>query len=184
MSSQNSLLSLPHDVLLIILQSDSLGARELCHLESCNVALRRMVDDELWKQTFLHQRHCNALREPDNWKKEFARRSSWSHGWRQLVAATSPCVQQMRFSGVQTHTQKLRRFAMKMVSGGSVCVSPLPKLDTHVVDPTEPTCFATIGSALAHARPFDRVSVRGLQLLLLLDQMSKHARALELRAKV
>ena len=131
-----SLLCLPHDVLLIVLQQEVLGARELCYLEMCCTCLKRMIDDSVWKQAFLNHRHCNALREPECWKKEFARRDSWSHGWRQLVScsAAAPVPQPLRLgSQVSAHTQKLRRFAMKMVSG-SAPTPALPKQITHVVD--------------------------------------------------
>eukprot|EP00966_Prymnesium_polylepis_P284552 6574142-Prymnesium_polylepis.1 len=154
-----TLLSLPQDLVNIILQQESLGASELCCLELCNSSLKQMIDDEIWKQAFLHQRHCNALHEPESWKKEYARRDSWSHGWRQLAAGSlPPAPQQLRFSA---HTQKLRRFAMKMVSGHvpSLC---LPKQITLVVDvnSSEGGCFCTIGAALALAQPFDRILVR------------------------
>lgn len=159
MTSKPELLALPVDVLLTILQQSSLGARELCRLELCNSCLLHLIDEQVWKQAFLHRRHFNALREPESWKKEFARRDSWSISWRQLIACSSPPAPQ-RFSGhVSAHTQKLRRFAMKMVSSSG---SGSPKRATHIVDANggEPGCFSTITAALAYAQPFDRVLVR------------------------
>ena len=138
-----SLFALPHDVVLLVLQQDSLGARELCYLELCCANLRRLVDDERWKQAFLHHRHCNALREPDSWKEEFARRVRSSQDWRQLVT-----------TGLRRRRARLPRFIVKLLSG-----LPAPVL-THIVDPTDARCFSTISSALACARPFDRVLVR------------------------
>ena len=58
------------------------------------------------------------------------------------------------------HAQKLRRLAMKMVSGNAPL--ELPKHVTHVVDADggEPGAFTTIGAAIAFAQPFDRLLVR------------------------
>ena len=154
-----SLLNLPVDVLLCVLQQPCIGARELCRLEVCCRALQALVDDQIWRTAFLSQRRCNALREPECWKQEFARRDSWSRGWRQLITCSHMPLPHMRLGG---HTQKLRRFALKIMSPSSNPPSPPPPLfKTHVVDARglEPGSHTTIGSALAKAKPFDVVMV-------------------------
>ena len=149
------LASLPEDVLLIVLQQDSLGAYELCSLEMCNTMLRRMIDEDLWKQAFLRQRLCNALQEPYNWKQEAACRSAWSSGWRKLGIA-----RRLPPSNVRGRAQILCRLVKQMgCTGSPACVAPSEK-GTHIVDPNDPRCFMTIGSALARASPFDKVHVR------------------------
>ena len=159
-----SLLGLPSDVLLLILQQPSLGARELCRLEQCSRLLRDLCDDEVWRCAFLQHRRPIALREPEDWKHEYARRHTWSRSWRHLASASpsshSSSSMQMRFSG---YTQKLKRFALK-VAAGSPGASGLPHQATHVVDPRaalrgDPNACATICDALVRARPFDIVLV-------------------------
>ena len=148
-----SLLALPSDVLLTVLQSPGLGPRELCRLERCCTGLLALVDDTVWRQAFLLHRRTNVLREPENWKEEFARRDAWSRSWRQLITcAQMPCPN-MRLGG---HTQKLRRFALKMMSGGPAPTPP-PSSSTLVVDgrSTDPRVCNTISAAMAKARPFD-----------------------------
>ncbi len=149
-----SLLALPTDLLTTVLQQEPIGARELCRLEACASALKHAIDEPIWRTAFLQQRRSNALREPDNWKHEFARRDSWSRGWRQLIACTHMPLPNMRLGG---HTQKLRRFALKIMS--SAPVAPSPKYATHLVDPRglEPGSHPTISAALARAKPYDVV---------------------------
>lgn len=161
MSGSFSLLCLPSDILFTVLQeSESIGARELCRLEATCTTLRSMIDDTVWRGAFLHHRRVNALREPDCWKQEFARRDAWSRSWRQLVA----CNHQMSSSNMRLagHTQKLRRFAMKMMAG-AVSLSPTvpTSVNTLIVDPrgAHPGAFPTIGAALARAKPFDVVMI-------------------------
>ena len=60
-------------------------------LLSLSLMRGRMVDDQVWRSVFLAQRRCNALREPDSWKQEYARRDSWSRGWRQLLTRSRQC---------------------------------------------------------------------------------------------
>ena len=102
------------------------------------------------------------LRDPDCWKQEFTRRDMWSRDWRQIIGASSPA--NLQRLGAQT--QKLRRFALKMMTG---CPSPTGggggrpyKYDVIVVDPTgsEKGSFGTISAALAQAKNFDVVYVR------------------------
>ena len=153
-SSGFSLLALPTDLLTTVLQQASIGARELCCLEACASALKNVIDESIWRTVFLHQRRPNALREPENWKQEFARRDSWSSGWRQLIASANMSIPNTRLGG---HTQKLRRFALKIMS--SVPISPSPKYMTHIVDPRglQPGSHLTINDALARAKPYDVV---------------------------
>ena len=99
--------------------------------------------EDLWKRVFLRCRHCPALTDQCNWKTELARRDGWSRSWRQLVT-----------TGLRRRRARLPRFIVKLLSG-----LPAPVL-THIVDPTDARCFSTISSALACARPFDRVLVR------------------------
>ncbi|KAL1495643.1 hypothetical protein AB1Y20_016510 [Prymnesium parvum] len=148
--SQMNLLALPHDVLLYILQQDSLDPRSLCRLESTCRTLRQVIDERIWRRAFLGHRHCNALHPPASWKAEYARRTAWSRDWRGL-------------SGTHPHARappahKLRRFALKVMSGGVLSRPPRPH--THSVDPSDPACHATIHAALLAAAPFDRVLVR------------------------
>lgn len=153
-SSGFSLLALPTDLLTTVLQQASIGARELCCLEACASALKNAIDESIWRTVFLHQRRPNALREPENWKQEFARRDSWSSGWRQLIASANMPIPNTRLGG---HTQKLRRFALKIMS--SVPISPSPKYMTHIVDPRglQPGSHLTINDALSRAKPYDVV---------------------------
>ena len=148
------LLALPSDVLLTVLQQPCLGPRELCRLELCCTAISQLIDDTVWRQTFLLHRRTNALREPENWKQEYARRDQWSRSWRQLITnAQTPCPSMQRLGG---HTQKLRRFALKMMSG-SPPPPPPPQFATHIVDQrsTDPRHSTTITAAIAKAKPFD-----------------------------
>ena len=148
------LLALPSDLLLTVLQQSPIGAQELCRLECCATALKSAVDESVWRGAFLAARRCNALREPDNWKQEFARRDAWSRGWRQLIACTHMPLPHMRLGG---HTQKLRRFALKIMS--SAPVAPTPQYGTHIVDQRGVIAGShpSIASALARAKPFDVV---------------------------
>ena len=108
-----SLLSLPNDCLVSTLMQSSLGARELCRLEQTCKSLLSLCDESVWRTAFLQHRRRNALREPESWKQEYARRDSWSRSWRQLITCTHMPCSHLRLGG----TQKLRRFAMKMMSG-------------------------------------------------------------------
>ena len=162
-----SLTNLPNDVLRILLVQKSIGATELCALECTAWLLRQLIDDNVWQHAFLQRRRCNVLREPDCWKQEFSRRDLWSRDWRQIIGCSSPA--HLQRLGAQT--QKLRRFAIKMMtgcpspSGGSPSgTRPGRQCDTHVVDPTGLCAggrvFSTITAALAHAKPYDTVLVR------------------------
>ena len=151
------MLALPSDVLLTVLQQPCLGPRELCRLERCCSLLKEMVDDTVWQQVFLLHRRTNALHVPENWKQEYARRDAWSRSWRQLITcAQMPAHTGMRLGG---HTQKLRRFAMKMMVGTPS--PPQPLCMTHRVDPrsTDPRVSTTITAALFKAKPFDVILV-------------------------
>ena len=153
-----SLLALPGDILLTVLQQPCLGPKELCRLELCCSALCALVDDTVWRQTFLLHRRSNALQEPENWKREYARRDQWSRSWRQLITgAQMPCPHMQRLGG---HTQKLRRFALKMMSG-TPPPPPPPQFATHIVDQrsTDPRHSKTISDAMAKAKPFDVVLI-------------------------
>lgn len=153
-----SLLALPTDLLITVLHQATIGAQELCCLEECASALKAAVDEEIWRAAFLNERRSNALREPDSWKSEFARRESWSRGWRQLgTSSQTPACAPTRLGG---HTQKLRRFALKMISTVPAAPPP-PQYATYVVDPrgSETGSFPTISSALMRAKPFDTILV-------------------------
>lgn len=152
-----TLLALPSDLLTCVLQQPCIQARELCRLEACSKMLQGMVDDQVWRSVFLAQRRCNALREPDSWKQEYARRDSWSRGWRQLLTSSTSPPQSSAW--VTHHTQKLRRFALKMISTSPLSVTS--HSTTHIVEPTgaEPGSFLTINAALEAAKPFDVVLV-------------------------
>jgi len=159
-----SLTNLPNDILRILLVQSGIGASELCALECTAWLLRQLIDDSVWQHAFLQRRRCNVLREPDCWKQEFSRRDLWSRDWRQIIGYNSPA--HLQRLGAQT--QKLRRFALKMMTGcptpagGSPGGSRPRQYDTHVVDPTGAGrgVFTTITAALAHAKPFDMVLVR------------------------
>lgn len=166
MVASKTLLSLPQDVLLVVLRQEAIGARELCCLEMTCHELASLVDDTLWRGAFLMSRHCNALREPGNWKQEYARRASWSHEWRQHTSTSYHTPQLMRIGGQMAKTpEKLKRFALKVIGAQppspSVAAPRFPHA-THVVDPAgaEVGCFATISEAVAHAAPYARVLVR------------------------
>lgn len=154
-----NLLWLPHDILLAILQQPSIGPVELCRLERCSQALRKHVDNSIWHGAFLLHRRCNALSVPDSWKQEFARRDSWSRGWRQLVSGYT-LLSQPRVCGQVSAPQKLRRFALKMIQ--SAHILPHPRFDTLVVDPnaSDPNTFSTINAALLCCKPYDIIVVR------------------------
>jgi nitrous oxidase accessory protein NosD len=156
---------LPTDLLRHILVQRGIGPRELCTLECTAWLFRQLADDDAWRHAFLEHRRCNVLREPECWKLELTRRTMWSRNWRQIIGSGSPA--QLRL-GMQT--QKLRRFAQKMISGAACApgssgpssgLARLRAYDTHVVDPTGVTagCFLTITAALAHAMPFDVILV-------------------------
>ena len=149
------LLSLPSDILLTVLQQPSLGPRELCRLELTCTALKQMVDDTVWRLAFLAARRTSALRAPENWKQEFARRDAWSRSWRQLITCAQVPCPSTRGGFASGHTQKLRRFALKMMSGSAPPQPPL--FATHSVDchSSDPRAFTTITAALAKAKPFD-----------------------------
>ena len=158
-----SLTMLPLDVLHTILLQRGIGARELCALESTCLMFRQLVDEAAWQHAFVQRRRVNVLRAPQGWKQELSRRELWSRDWRQLVGCSSPT--QVRLG---LPTQKLRRLAAKMFYGceGSsssvASAGPRPhRHDTHAVDPSGriPKSFATIGAALAHAKPYDLVLV-------------------------
>ena len=95
-----TLLALPQDVLLAVLQQPGIGPLELCRVELSCRFLRKLVDNSIWRQAFLQFRHCNALREPEDWKQEYARRDSWSRGWRQMLSGQpqSTTPHQLRLS--------------------------------------------------------------------------------------
>jgi len=147
--SSFALLELPIDVVLRVLEHPCMLARDLCRIEACNKMLQGLVDDMVWKGAFLTQRRCNTLREPGCWKQEYARRESWSRGWRNLPTSL-PSSLRRPLSG-----QTLRRFALK-------CMTPAPPPPTtHIVDASGavPGSFPTIGAALKRAKPFDSVLV-------------------------
>ena len=158
-----SLTMLPLDVLHTILLQRGVAARELCALESTCLMFKQLIDEETWQHAFLQRRRVNVLRAPQGWKQELSRREMWSRDWRQIVGCSSPA--QVRLG---LPTQKLRRFAVKMFYGceGSsssvASAGPRPhRHDTHAVDPSGSilNSFATIGAALAHAKPYDVVLV-------------------------
>ena len=154
---------LPLDLLRYVLVQRAVGPRELCVLEQTSKLFRSLVDEEAWKHAFLEHRRCNVLREPECWKLELTRRTMWSRNWRQIVGSSS--ASHLRL-GLQT--QKLRRFAQKMITGGGCLDNPgcgyarTRPYATHVVDPTGVSagCFLTITAALAYAQPFDVILVK------------------------
>jgi hypothetical protein len=167
---QGLLLALPSDVLLSILQQATLGPRDLCRLEATCSTFQTLIDDSVWQNAFLHRRRTNALHTPQTWKEEYARRDTWSRGWREISQhsshfaghagpASADGTQRSLLAGP---TQKLRRFALKMMSGAQL--SATAQYGTHVVDylraeAGDVSVFATIGEAIAHARPFDTILV-------------------------
>ena len=162
-SEQLTLDMLPHDVLRLFLLQEGIGAAELCSLECTAWVFKQLVDEEAWRHAFLQRRRCNVLREPAGWKQELSRREMWSRDWRQIVGCGSPAQARLGLP-----TQKLRRFAQKMLYGGCEGASavtsagPRPRTyDTHIVDKTgaTPQCFTTISAALAQAKPYDIVLV-------------------------
>ena len=158
-ASGKTLLELPNDCLLATLQSTGLTALELCRLEQTCKAIRAIIDEQVWMTVFLQHRRRNALRDPESWKQEYARRDSWSRSWRQLITGAHMPSAGMRLGG---HANKLRRFALKMMTGAQS--SPPSLYATHVVSASraarnEPGVFATISAAIAKARPFDVVLI-------------------------
>ena len=148
------LVGLPSDLTLLILLN--LGPRELCRCELTCRSLRLLIDDSLWRNAFLQRRRCNAVSPPSNWKREFARRDVWSRDWRQLVGSVAPAP-----SFVQ-HTQKLKRFALKIMASPPASTSPTfggLRSCTLVVDADDPRCYPTINAAVDAARPFDTILV-------------------------
>ena len=112
-----SLIMLPQDVLLTLLQQAAITPNELCSLERSCTALRKLIDNNTWQHVFLQLRRCNTLREPDSWKQEYARRESWSRGWRSLSCGIQPLANNtpLRICGQASAPQKLRRFARSAV---------------------------------------------------------------------
>ena len=164
-SSGVTLSHLPHDVLLTILQQ-GLGPRELCRLEQCSKQFRELVDEQIWRGAFLRRRRANALRDPSSWKQEYARRDLWSRDWRQLIechcsgSATPSARSALGVSRqVSLHTQKLRRFALKMMAAANPGSPSKGSTSALVVDPNTHGAFATIGAAIARAKPFDTILV-------------------------
>ena len=160
-----SLLSLPLDVLLVILQHSSLGPCELCRLEQTCRTVHSLIDDEVWRAVFLQHRRPIALREPVTWKQEYAKRYTWSRSWRHLATA-SPTASHHSYSSsalqMRLATQKLRRFALKMMSGSPGAGHQ--QQVALVVDPAAaargaPGVYPTISAALAKARPFETILV-------------------------
>ena len=148
------LVGLPSDLTLLILLN--LGPRELCRCELTCRSLRLLIDDSLWRNAFLQRRRCNAVSPPSNWKQEYARRDLWSRDWRQLVGSVAPAP-----SFVQ-HTQKLKRFALKIMASPPASTSPTfggLRSCTLVVDADDPRCYPTINAAVDAARPFDTILV-------------------------
>ena len=158
------LLALPHDCLMSILSHESIGPLELCRLEQTCSMVAKLVDNCVWQCVFLHARRENALGPPPSWKAEFARRESWGKRWRQHV---SPSIAGPAYAHaghrrgvlVSTHTQKLRRLALKIIP--SSCGPPPTQVDAHFVDPSRSKhgCFASIAAACACAKPFDVILV-------------------------
>lgn len=149
-SGSPCLLSLPTDILVSVLQQPGIGARELCRLESCAHAFLSLIDDSIWRAAFLAQRRCNALHEPVCWKQEFARREKWSRDWRRLTNCAQMPPPNVRLSG---HTQKLRRFALKMMSSTPYILAPA--CSTHIVDNSSkpvPNSVPSIAAALHRAK--------------------------------
>ena len=158
------LVGLPSDLTLLILLN--LGPRELCRCELACRSLRLLIDDSLWRNAFLQRRRCNAVSPPSNWKREFARRDVWSRDWRQLIechcsgSATPSARSALGVSRqVSLHTQKLRRFALKMMAAANPGSPSKGSTSALVVDPNTHGAFATIGAAIARAKPFDTILV-------------------------
>lgn len=156
--SGDGLLSLPHDMILSIFQQPLIGPLELCRLEAACLTLSGLIDNRIWRHTFLKLRRCNALQEPENWKEEFTRRVIWSRGWRDL--AVSMHTQQSPLTAPINTTQKVRQFALKMMSSAP-SVAPMRFGVVHV-DPksSDPNVFPTISAALLVAKPFEMVLVQ------------------------
>lgn len=163
------LLSLPYDMLLTIINNSTLGARDICRLEQVSHLVRQMLtDDDCWKRVFLRERRAPALGMPSNWKAELARREEWSRTWRQRgFADVVPMGEDIKESvvarciapavSVCPSRKKLRRLAALVLPGSLATVSESAGL--HVVDPSTPGCFASIGAALACAKPHDTIAV-------------------------
>lgn len=154
------LLALPHDLLHGILSQPCIGARELCRLEQTAHALSAfVVDDDRWQRVFLQNRRCPALVQPSSWKSELARREDWSRSWRQLGLASSYATDEappidpslLTRCVVPPSRKKLRRLAMMMFPGG-LAGAPAHS-DVHIVDPNHQEYFASIGAAIACAKP-------------------------------
>lgn len=170
-----TLLSLPSDLLTHVLQQEGIGALELCRLECCSTTVRRLIDNGLWKQAFLRVHRPRALGEPSSWKQELKLRRAWSSGWRTLAACAAPLpdlapaavTSTLCSAATTTRTrsrnvmkQKLRRFALKIVS--TVPLAPPPRWSTLVVDTgsSEPGVFRTINAAMLCCKPYDRILIR------------------------
>jgi len=171
----HSLLSLPSDILTLILQQDGVGPCELCRLECCCSAVRRLVDDDLWRLNFLRRRRPSPLGEPASWKAEYARRLKWSAGWRALVASTTPAAAAAAATAAAAPTnpatitrtysrsstqRRLRKLAISIVN--AMPSLPPKSWATLVVDggSDEPGVFQTINAALLCCKPYDTIQVR------------------------
>lgn len=170
-----TLLSLPSDLLTHVLQQEGIGTLELCRLECCSTTMRRLIDNGLWKQAFLRVHRPRALGEPSSWKQELKLRRAWSSGWRTLAACAAPLpdlapaavASTLCSASTTTRTrsgnvmkQKLRRFALNIVS--TVPLAPPPRWSTLVVDAgsSEPGVFRTINAAMLCCKPYDRILIR------------------------
>ena len=115
----------PHDVLLTILQQ-GLGPRELCRLEQCSKQ-RELVDEQIWRGAFRRRRRANALRDPSSWKQVSTRGVTCGRATggssSSATAAGLPRLRAIRARRVgakfRLHTQKLRRFALKMMAAAN-----------------------------------------------------------------
>ena len=142
---------------------------DICRLEQCSTAFQALLTDEIcWQRVFLRERRAPALGTPISWKAELARREEWSRTWRQrgfadvspddtrIESAVARCIAPA--VSVCPSRRKLRRLALMMLPGGLAGASA--HVDhVHIVDPSTPGCFATIGAALARAKPHDTVAV-------------------------
>ena len=71
-----------------------------------------------------------------------------------LVRCIGPAV------SVCPSRKKLRKLALMMLPGGLAALATSPSADNvHIVDPRNPSCFASIAAAIACARPYETVLV-------------------------
>ena len=174
---------LPHDTIRLILLQSGIVGWELASLEATSKTFSTLIDNEAWRHAFLQRRRVRVLEAGAAeagccWKQELRLRAIWSHDWDngshewlrypKLRQDRNPSKMRGHFVGLLPFThRKLPGLAAKVLHTFGGEGKPgrrsgsRPHASTHAVDPSGriPGSFATIGAALARAKPHDVVLV-------------------------